>query len=77
MLWSMDRTFLISLLKIIFEHNSIRQIAVGQGDDNTTYCLLDYNYFKNYYKMIARNLSKQKALDTDPKSNNLTTEAAN
>ena len=58
-------------------YNSIRQIALGQGDDNTTYCLLDYNYFKNYYKMIARNLSKQKALDTDPKSNNLTTEAAN
>ena len=58
-------------------YNSIRKIAVGQGDDNTTDCLLDYNYFKNYYKMIARNLSKQKALDTDPKSNNFTTEAAN
>ena len=31
-------------------------------------CLLDYNYFKNYYKMIAIDLSKQKALDADPKA---------
>ena len=31
-------------------------------------CLLDCNYFKNYYKMIAIDLSKQKALDADPKA---------
>ena len=31
-------------------------------------CLLDYNYFKNYYEMIAIDLSKQKALDADPKA---------
>ena len=31
-------------------------------------CLLDYNYLKNYYKMIAIDLSKQKALDADPKA---------
>ena len=30
-----------------------RQVANGQGDDYTTGCLLDYIYFKNYYKMIA------------------------
>ena len=29
----------------------------GQGDDYTTGCLLDV-YFKNYYKMIAIDLSK-------------------
>ena len=28
----------------------------------------DYNYFKDYYKVIAINLSKQEALDTDPKA---------
>ena len=32
---------------------SIQKIATGQGDDYTTGCLLDYDYFKNYYKMIA------------------------
>ena len=31
-------------------------------------CLLDYNYFNNYYKMIAIDLSKQQALDADPKA---------
>ena len=44
---------------------SIRKIAIGQGDDYTTGCLLDYPYFKDMYKMIAVDLSKQKALDTD------------
>ena len=38
-----------------------------QGDDYTTGCLLDYTYFKENYILIAMNLSKQKALDIDPK----------
>ena len=45
-----------------------KKIATGHGDDYTTGCLLDYNYFKNYYKMIAIDLSKQQALDDDPKA---------
>ena len=52
--------------KITYEN--IRKIATGQGDDYTTGCLLDYAYFKNYYKMIAINLSKQQALDADPRA---------
>ena len=28
----------------------------------------DYNYFKDYYKMIVTDLSKQQALDADPKA---------
>ena len=31
----------------------------------TTCCLLDYPYFKDNYKMIAIDLSKQQALDAD------------
>ena len=38
---------------------------MGQGDDYTTGYLLGYAYFKNYYKMIAIDLSKQQALDAD------------
>ena len=30
--------------------------------------MLDYNYFKSYYKIIAIDLSKQQALDVDRKS---------
>ena len=31
---------------------NIQKIATGQGYDHATGCLLDYNYFKNHYKMI-------------------------
>ena len=30
--------------------------------------LLDYNYFKNNYKLFAIDLSIQQVLDTDPKA---------
>ena len=49
-------------------YNNIRKIATGQGDDYTTGCLLDYTYFKNYYKMIVVDLSKQQAFDAYPKA---------
>ena len=49
-------------------YDDIWKIATGQGDDYTTSCLLGYNYFNKYYKMIAIDLSKQQALDPDPKS---------
>ena len=47
---------------------NIRKIATGQGDGYTIDCLLDYTYFKNYCKMIALDLRKQQALDSDPKA---------
>ena len=49
-------------------YDNIRKIATGQGDDYATGCLLDYLYFANTYKMIAADLSKQQALDVDPRA---------
>ena len=49
-------------------YDNIRKIATGQGDDYATGCLLDYPYFANTYKMIAVDLSKQQALDADPRA---------
>ena len=49
-------------------YENIRKIATGQGDDYTTGCLLDYIYFKNYYKMITVDLNKEQVLDVDPKA---------
>ena len=49
-------------------YENIRNIATGQGDDYTTGCLLDYSYFKDHYKMVSIDLSKQKALDADPRA---------
>ena len=64
----MDKTFDQPIRNYLITYNNIRKIAIGQGDDYTTCCLLDYNYFKNYYKMIVIDLSKQQALDPDPKA---------
>ena len=49
-------------------YENITKIAIGEGDDYTTGYLLDYLYFKDHYKMIAIDLSKQQALDTEPRA---------
>ena len=49
-------------------YDNIQIITAGQEDYYTTDCLLDYPYFKEYYKIIAIDLSKQQALDIDPKA---------
>ena len=48
-------------------YENIQKVATGQGDC-TTGCLVDYYYFKNYYKMISIDLSKQQAPDADSKA---------
>ena len=49
-------------------YDNVRKIVTGQEDDYTTGSLLHNVYFKNYYKIIAVDLSKQQALDADPKA---------
>ena len=46
----------------------MRRISTGQRDDYTTGCFLDYSYFKENYKLIATDLSKQQELDADPRA---------
>ena len=63
------RNFFDKPIKIdLRTYNNIRKIAIGQGDDYISGCLLDYPYFKNYYKLIAIDLSKQPKLNADPKA---------
>ena len=50
---------------MIKQYDGIRKIATGQGDDYTIGCLLEYQYFKDHYNLIAIDLSKQKELDAD------------
>ena len=49
------------------QYDEIRKVSTGYGDDHTTGRLLDYAYFIENYKLIAVDLSKQKALDADPR----------
>ena len=58
----------VEIKDYMLTYENIRKVATGQGDDYTTGCLLDYTYFKKYYKMIAIDWSKQQALDADPKA---------
>ena len=53
---------------LIKQYNEVRKISTGQGDDYTTGCFLDFAYFKNNYRLIAADLSKQKILDADSRA---------
>ena len=52
----------------IKKDDEIRKIATGFGDDCTTGCLLDYQYFLYHYQLIVADSSKQKELDADPRA---------
>ena len=47
------------------QYDEVRKVLAGQGDDDATGCLLDYTYFKDNYRLIAVDLTRQKALDAD------------
>ena len=53
---------------LIKQHDKVRKVSTGYGDDYTTGCLLDYVYFKDNYRLIAVDVSKQKALDADTRA---------
>ena len=53
---------------LIKQYDELRKVSTGQDDDYTTGCLLDYAYFKDKYRLIAVDLSKQKDLDADPRA---------
>ena len=37
----------------IKRYEEIRKLTTGQGEDYTTECLLDYDYIKSHYRLIA------------------------
>ena len=57
-----------SINDLIKQYDEVRKISTGEGHDYTTGCLLDFAYFEKNYRLIAADLSKQKALDADPKT---------
>ena len=50
------------------QYDEVRKVSTGEGDDYTTVCLLHYAFFKDHYRLIAADLSKQKALVVDPRA---------
>ena len=53
---------------LIKQYDEVRKVSTGRGDDYTTECLSDDAYFKDNYRLIAVALSKQNALDADPRA---------
>ena len=43
-------------------------MSIGQENEYTTGCSLNFAYFKNNYRLIVADLSKQKALDPDSRA---------
>ena len=61
-----DRNFFDqSINSMTKTYENIRKLSTGKGDDCTTACLLHYSHFKENYKLIAIDLSKQLELDAD------------
>lgn len=48
-------------------NNDVRKIFTGEWDNYTNGCQLDFLYFKENYKVISIDLSKQLVLDADPR----------
>ena len=46
----------------------MKKLTTRQGEDYTTGRLLDYDYVKNYYRLIPVDIKKKKRLDADPKA---------
>ena len=62
------RNFYDQPINDIKQYDEVRKVSTRYGDHYTTGCLLDYAYFKDHYKLITVDLSRQKALDTDPRA---------
>ena len=56
--------------KVIISEKKVRerQENVREVDYYTPWCLLDFAYFKDNYRLIAFGLSKQKASDAHPRA---------
>ena len=52
----------------IEKYRKLKKVVIGKGEDYTAGSLLNYNYFKKHYKVVAVDLSKQKELDADPRA---------
>ena len=47
---------------------TFKRLQLVNENDYTVGCLLDYLFFKEHYKLLAIDLSKQEKLEVDPKA---------
>ena len=66
--YNFENVFDQSISNDIKTCENIQKVGTCKGDDYTTGCLLDYPSFKENYELIAIDLSKQQALDVEPRA---------
>ena len=64
----MEETFDQPINDTIKQCGEIKKISTGQCDDYTTGCLLDFEDIEKNYRLIAADISQQKALDADSRA---------
>ena len=65
----MEKTFMINQVILIQIYmKKLKILTARQGDDYTIECLLHYDYTKNYCRLIAVDLIRQKEWNADPKA---------
>ena len=52
----------------IEKYRELKKVMIGKGEDYTTGSLLDFDYYKKHFKLVAVDLSKQKELDAYPRA---------
>ena len=52
----------------IEKYRELKKVMIGKGEGYTTGSLLDYDYYKKHYKLVAVDLSKPKELYADPRA---------
>ena len=69
-MWSsMEKNFYDQLVDSNIKRcEKIIKLTTGQGADYNTGCLLDHDYMKKHYRLIAVALSRYKELNADPKA---------
>ena len=63
--WWKQKFYDLPINDSVKQYDEIRKISTAERDDCTTGCLLDIAYLEKKYRLIAVDLSKQKALDAD------------
>ena len=64
----MAETFLMKFKISYKKKRDLEKMLLVKKNDHTTGCLLDCTYLKESFKLIALELSKQQAIDSDTKA---------
>ena len=57
---SREKASMTNPMILVYNDTKKRKLTTSRGEDPTTEYLLDYEYIKNHYRLIAGDLRRQK-----------------